>query len=53
MVVGAVVTGAEAAGMVANTYVSDTVLSVLLAYIHLFLVQFHEVLKLRSFLLRD
>jgi len=52
VVVVAVVTVA-AAVIRANTYVSETVLSVLHIYIHLFLLQSHEVLELLCSLLRD
>lgn len=48
-----VVTVAAATVIVANTYVSGTVLGVLHVSIHLFLIQSHELLELLCSLLRD
>lgn len=51
MVVGVVTVAA--AVIIANTYVSETILSVPHIYIHLFLIQSHKVLELLCSLLTE
>lgn len=51
MVVG--VLTVAAAVIIANTYVSETILGVLHIYIHLFFIQSHKVLELLCSLLRE